>query len=441
VVVLFEVLAMVQGFRSSRRLQARAAEDVQRQVEAARPRLLLAVRSGAAGGGSGFEELAATALNLGVASEVEVLDEDGRAVFSRPGPPPVSHALLPGQRERVKSGRSVTVIAQGGMQTRALTYVGLPLAERHLTVRLTSLVPDLEEEMRERRQVLLGHGAALGALLLAATMVLLPGRGGHVASPPAALEAYEEAMGRLRDRGEEMSARHEAERRHMADSLKEKETLARAGELTAGIVHEVRNGLGTIVGHARMLERGLGLTTPAEAARAIRQECETLETVVRRFNDFIRWERLDLAELDLAALLSRVAERELRGHEKVARSLANLQAPLSVRGDRELLERAFENLVRNAAEAAEEGGRHVEISVETDGAHALVRVADDGPGLPPGHPGEARPFFTTKPGGLGLGLPIARKVVLLHGGVLRLESREPRGLQAIVRLPIRGPSS
>lgn len=438
VVALFEVLAMLQGFRSSRRLQARVTEDVQRQVESARPRLLLRAWAGGTFG-AGFDEIAAAALGPGVASEVEVIDEEGRVVFSRPGPPPVTHVLLPRERERIRGGRSLTVLAQSGPRMRALTYVGLPGAGRALVLRLATLVPDLEEDLNERRQVLLGQGAALGALLLAAALLLLPGRREHPVSPPAALEAYEEAMERLRDRGEEMSARHEAQKRLMEDSLREKEAMARAGELTAGIVHEVRNGLGTIVGHARLLERGGGGGASAEAGRAIREECETLETVVRRFNDFIRWERLDLAELDLASLLSKVAARELRGHEGVAHDLSSLAEPLRVRGDQHLLERAFENLVRNAAEAAEEGGRHVEISAGISGSQALVRIADDGPGLPPGHTGQARPFFTTKPGGLGLGLSIARKVVLLHGGLLRLENREPRGVTAVVTMPVAGP--
>ena len=75
-------------------------------------------------------------------------------------------------------------------------------------------------------------------------------------------------MGRLRDRGQAMSERHEQETRRMADRIREQEAMARAGELTAGIVHEVRNGLGTIVGYARLLERGSGQSGAAEA-RAI----------------------------------------------------------------------------------------------------------------------------------------------------------------------------
>ena len=163
----------------------------------------------------------------------------------------------------------------------------------------------------------------------------------------------------------------------------------------------------------------------------------TLETVVRRFNDFIRRERLNLAELDIARLLSRVVDRELRGRA-VSVVFRGLDEPLSVRGDEELLERAFENLVRNAADAAGKGGR-IEVEAAAGNGELEVRIDDDGPGLSPDHPGEVRPFFTTKAGGLGLGLPLARKILLLHGGVLALEDRTPRGVSARVVLPLGGP--
>jgi signal transduction histidine kinase len=69
-----------------------------------------------------------------------------------------------------------------------------------------------------------------------------------------------------------------------------------------------------------------------------------------------------------------------------------------------------------------------------------VSVADDGPGLPPERPQAPRPFFTTKPGGLGLGLPMALKIVRLHQGELSLENVIPRGLQVVISLPLRGPA-
>jgi len=103
--------------------------------------------------------------------------------------------------------------------------------------------------------------------------------------------------------------------------------------------------------------------------------------------------------------------------------------------------RAFENLVRNAREAAGEGG-HVWMAGARDGDAVAVTVADDGPGLPSdARPQMVRPFSTTKAGGLGLGLPIAVKIVGLHGGDLILGDRQSaEGLAVTVRLPVAGPS-
>jgi len=109
-----------------------------------------------------------------------------------------------------------------------------------------------------------------------------------------------------------------------------------------------------------------------------------------------------------------------------------------VRADEELLERALENVVRNAVEAAAAGGGHVEVAARRVPGAVLLRVDDDGPGFAADHPGEIRPFYTTRPGGLGLGLPLARKIVLLHGGELALERLTPRGVRVSLRLPDAG---
>jgi signal transduction histidine kinase len=119
--------------------------------------------------------------------------------------------------------------------------------------------------------------------------------------------------------------------------------------------------------------------------------------------------------------------------------LVGLDAPIPVRADEELLERALENVVRNAVEAAAAGGGHVEVTARQDGDQVELRIADDGPGLAPDHPGEIRAFYTTRPGGLGLGLPLARKILLLHGGSLRLANRESGGAEVVVTLAARGP--
>jgi signal transduction histidine kinase len=437
VVALFELLALAHGVRSQRRLRARVTEAAQRRVEAARPALDPVL----ARGRYAWDEAAGLAIALGLASEVEVVDPEGRSVFSRPHVAPVVHRLSEPERRRLESGGTLTALARSGPALRALSYVPLPAASggQHL-LRLASPAPDLEDESREWQTVLLGHGAALAALGLAAFLMLWPRDVAASAPTEGALGAYEEAMGRLRDRGQQMSERHQQETRRMEERIREQEAMARAGELTAGIVHEVRNGLGTIVGYARLLERGQG-PEAAGPARAILDECGTLETVVRRFTDFVRLETLQLAGTDLARLATRVVAREQRGHAGVHARLVGLDAPLVVQADEELLERALENLVRNAVQAAATGGGQVEVAAWRSEDGVLIQIDDDGPGFAPDHPGEVRPFYTTRPGGLGLGLPLARKIVLLHGGELKLERRSPAGARVVVRLPADGGAS
>jgi len=372
-----------------------------------------------------------------LASEVEVIDADGAVVFSRPHVAPVAHRPGASERRELAAGRIATALAREGPELRVLTYLPLPGTPSGPFFRLAALAPDLEDEAREWQTVLLGHAAALSALALAVVLVLWPRGAGTATASDGALTAYEVAMGRLRDSGQELRDRYQEQTERMEERLREIEAMARAGELTAGIVHEVRNGLGTIVGYARLLERGKGEQGSKEA-RAILDECATLETVVRRFHDFVKLERLQLADTDLAPLAERVVARERRGHEAVVARLSGFAGPVVVRADEELLERALENVVRNAVQAAAAGGGHVELRAERSVSGVVLNVEDDGPGLAADHPGDVRPFYTTRPGGLGLGLPLARKIVLLHGGELSLERRSPAGARVVLRLPSDG---
>jgi signal transduction histidine kinase len=134
-------------------------------------------------------------------------------------------------------------------------------------------------------------------------------------------------------------------------------------------------------------------------------------------------------------MLVRVAEREAR-HKGVPTPRVSVpsSAPALV-GDESLLERAFENLVRNALEAAGPTGE-VSLAAAKNEGTLVVTVCDDGPGLVGGE--EPRTLRSTK-GGLGIGLSLARKIVTLHDGSLSLLKRAPRGVDAVVALPIMGP--
>ena len=374
------------------------------------------------------------AMGEGGAEIVEAFTIDGQRIGALPAPGPARRWLSDTEVAALRSGAVLVGPEPGSEGQRLIAYALVPLPEGPMVLRFTTASPELAEDRREWRQMFLGHAATLLVLFLVGGLVLGPRREEAEATPPRALVAYEEAMERLRDHGEELTVRHEAERREMEETLRDKEALARAGELTAGIVHEVRNGLGTIVGYARLIEN----KTPegAESARSIREECETLETVIRRFVDFVKRETLALGPVDVARMLKRVSERESQRPGPAV--TVDAAAAGSITADEELLERAFENLVRNARDAAGPGGR-VWVTAVREASTVSITVADDGPGLSPATRAALRPFFTTKAGGLGLGLAITLKIVRLHDGDLTMGDRAPRGASVVVRLPASGP--
>jgi signal transduction histidine kinase len=369
-----------------------------------------------------------------LALEAEVFDTEGRHLAAYPARAPVEHWTRRADVAGLLSERLLLVGPMGATEPRMLLYTAVPGAGQTLVLRLALPGWELLEDIRDRRLYLLGHTATLLALLLAGVMAVLPAREVAVAAPPRVLDAYHVALERLRDQGQAEMRRHQTERQRLEEDMRDREAMVRAGELTAGMVHEVRNGLNTILGYARLVERQAGAGEVAEAAGRIRQECEDMVTLVRRFMDFIKRDTLNLHSFPLARMLNRVVAREAQGTPG-ARIVLREGRDQDLVADEDLLERVFENLVRNARQAAGPRG-HVWIDWRVEGGGLVVVVSDDGPGMPASMRATLRPFYTTKAGGLGLGLATALKIVRLHGGELMLGERPPHGLAATVRLPL-----
>jgi signal transduction histidine kinase len=136
---------------------------------------------------------------------------------------------------------------------------------------------------------------------------------------------------------------------------------------------------------------------------------------------------------ELAPLVRRVAGLETRVPVRVAAGVE-----VTIDADPDQLEQLLINLVRNAAEAApgSPGGARLSWSLVERPSPALeIRVDDDGPGLPPSA-NLFVPFFTTKPGGSGIGLVLCRQIAEAHGGTLSLANRPEGGCRAVLRLPL-----
>jgi signal transduction histidine kinase len=225
------------------------------------------------------------------------------------------------------------------------------------------------------------------------------------------------------------------EARRRAEESRLAESLAQLGEMAAGVAHELRNGLATLRGYLTLIERRPDEDSIADFLSEIRGEADHLERVLQDFLSFARPGTARVRDLALVPLLQRAAaDPALAGVEVRVQG-----ADATLRGDPQLLERAVRNLLHNAAEAEREAGRRgpVEVSVAHDGEGGVeVAVEDRGPGLPE----EIRarlfhPFATGRRGGVGLGLALAHRIVVLHGGRIRLEDRPGGGTRALLTFP------
>jgi signal transduction histidine kinase len=224
--------------------------------------------------------------------------------------------------------------------------------------------------------------------------------------------------------------------RALETQVRQQETLAQLGEMSAGIAHEFRNSLSTISGYLRLAQKEELPPTAGNRIREAEREASSLAGTVAALLNFARPIHPELEEVDLHEIAAAVAERTRSGNATIGVELHGGPAP--VMGDRRLLDRVLENLVRNAIEAtAMKDGetRPVQIVV-SDGSDAVVRVIDHGVGVDPSFAKRLfLPFQSTKSAGLGLGLALARKIVLLHGGDLTLAGAPGEGATATLRLP------
>ena len=207
----------------------------------------------------------------------------------------------------------------------------------------------------------------------------------------------------------------------LEEQLRLKDTLARLGELTAGLAHEFRNGLATIHGYAHLLDLDVMTEPDRRYVEGLRAETEALGQVVTNFLNFARPTQLALAPVDVGQIARRVAEElepEAAAHGGHVTVLGTWSV---VDGDEVLLRQALSNLARNGLEASIEAGLapvvRFEGAVDQPARQLRVQVVDEGPGIDPTLRERVfRPFFTTRRNGTGLGLALVQKIVVTHNG-------------------------
>jgi two-component system NtrC family sensor kinase len=216
------------------------------------------------------------------------------------------------------------------------------------------------------------------------------------------------------------------------------EKMAAFGLLAAGISHEVGNPLTAISSLVQMLQRRQGDAYVQEKLALVSGQLQRIQATLRELIHFSRPANNDFSRASLADILDEALSiakyyQRTKGRMIEKRVPADLP-PLWARRDQ--LVQVFLNLVLNAIDATERGGR-IEITAEQRGEELQIEVQDDGPGVPPEHADRLfQPYFTTKKHGTGLGLFVTRKLVADHGGDIDYASRPGGGAVFRVRLPL-----
>ncbi|MCW9024792.1 MAG: ATP-binding protein [Gammaproteobacteria bacterium] len=225
--------------------------------------------------------------------------------------------------------------------------------------------------------------------------------------------------------------------------------MATLGEMASGIAHEINQPLSAILNYAnggkrRIIDGKIDTEVYFELLGQISQQAERAAEIIKRTRTFVRKEDINLNEIYISDLIDRVIE--------LVCNTTNINANLfelnyeqhlpKLRIDAIQIEQVLTNLILNALEAMEYTNTHwqlIRISIKTEQRHTItVSISDTGPGFPAESLNKVQdPFYTSKAGGLGLGLSICKTIIENHGGELILENNEDTpGATATFTLPI-----
>lgn len=226
--------------------------------------------------------------------------------------------------------------------------------------------------------------------------------------------------------------------------LVQSEKLAAVGQLTAGIVHDVKNPLAVIKGMAEeLLEDSNGRPEVEEAVQVIRDNAARANAIVTDLLKFARQSTPQLTQRDLRETVEgslRLTGYLLRkGGVRVEQKIPDREVPIVY--DAQQVEQVLINLIQNAVQAMPKGGK-LEVELRHRDGGAEIRVRDTGTGIPADVlPKIFDPFFTTKPEGqgTGMGLSVSYGIIARHGGQIEVESQVDEGTTFVIRLPERPP--
>jgi signal transduction histidine kinase len=251
--------------------------------------------------------------------------------------------------------------------------------------------------------------------------------------------------------------RHTARIREAEQRARIAERMAEIGAMTGGLAHEIKNPLSTIGLNAQLLAEGID-ELPIEAEErgrllrrvsALRREVDRLRGILSDFLQYAGQIRIEAKPTDLNTVVEELVDFFLPQAEKQGVRLRTDLAPgpLTAWLDAPHIKQAVLNLMLNAVQAMTTDGpapngskelilKTTRAEARKGGGRVVLHVIDTGPGMPAETLERIfQPYFTTKSGGTGLGLPTARRLIEGHEGTLEVHSEPGRGTDFVVSLP------
>lgn len=224
---------------------------------------------------------------------------------------------------------------------------------------------------------------------------------------------------------------------------RESARLAELGTLTGGLAHEIKNPLSTVQLNLQLLQEDLNPHDPSHSRivnrlLTVRNETGRLREIL---DDFLRYAgRLEVQRkpIELNGMLDELVDffAPQAQSQRIQIRLKKSPIPVTAAVDPRLIKQAMLNLMINAVHAMPQGGELI-LTIDADPVYAIIDVIDTGPGIPP----EAldkifEAYYSTKKGGTGLGLPMAKRIAEAHGGRLSIKSEAGKGSDFTLRLPL-----
>ncbi|REK74402.1 ATP-binding protein [Paenibacillus paeoniae] len=241
---------------------------------------------------------------------------------------------------------------------------------------------------------------------------------------------------------EQVIIRDISERKKNEELLIKAEKLSIAGQLAAGIAHEIRNPLTSLKGFMQLLSSGR--IHNSHYYTIMKSDLIQIETIISELLMLSKPQVYEYAHIDLRGLLME-AISSLRAHADMYRvklEYGQVQHPIWVMGVQSQLKQVFINVIKNAIESMQDGGTvRVDVGVSDRGMN-IIRIRDEGSGISKEQLANmGQPFYTTKEKGTGLGLMVSYKIIDNHEGFITADSELGIGTTFTIRLPQRCPAT